>query len=226
MPLITAEQALEVPIYGTRDRAAYSESASRLTGTSGPPKIPRDRIIQKVELLQRFFVVGKTVLELERNPILLIDVSRREFEVVGWNMKLPYGKEQTLGRELIRKFLFLFHKAEQIELSEAEEVEWANIVERVNYRRFCLDRARPRYCEGTLIERDEVACRIEWDDGSKERIGAPLTNELGLLDVGERFGVYAKFASENRLSSLSNVKVLPRVADDAQQMWNEWPTNR
>src|ERR1043166_2656322 len=63
-------------------------------------------------LQQRHFVIGGQHLVLDENPQIAISIGRfDEFEIVGWNIRLQYGKQDQIGRAFVRKFLFLFGKA-------------------------------------------------------------------------------------------------------------------
>ena len=136
--------------------------------------------LPRAELQQRFFVVGKSVLQFERYPLLVFDPTLREVEVTGWNLRIPYLEIGEIGRRMHRKFLILFQKAESIDLTEDEESEWSEIVKQVNYRRFCIDRAMPRYVEGTFVEMDSGRFKVEWNDGEREVV--PGKNRVGTCD--------------------------------------------
>jgi len=178
-------------------------------------------------LTQRHFVVGGQHLVLDEYPQIAVYPGRFEFEIVAWNIRLPYGRQGEIGREMIRKFLRLHAKADQLALDEHEEAEWAEIVKHVDYRRFSIDRSPPRYVDGVLLERNENACKVQWHDGATERVtGAPAA-ALRLLEPGERFIGLARFSENNVLREIANLAPVPFVdGNDGERMWREWPVNK
>ena len=181
---------------------------------------------QLFTLLQHHFVVGGQHLILEQPPQIAVFPGLLEFELVGWNIRLPYDRKDQIGRELVRKFLNLYTKAARIDLNEQEEAEWAEISKRVNYRRFSLERTIPVYAEGILVERKVDHCRIEWHDGAKETLTGTLAEAMSILEPGERFTAFAKFGDGNALTEISNVAPAPAISDDGDRMWREWPVRR
>jgi hypothetical protein len=182
---------------------------------------------QLFTLQQRHFVVGGQHLVLEQNPQIAISIGRfDEFEIVGWNIRLQYGKQDQIGRALVRKFLFLFGKAERLELTEGEEAEWAGIAKRVDYKRFSVDRSPFRYVEGTLVLRDAKGSKIQWHDGTTERVSDPLATAFRVLEPGERFKGFGKFGEGNVLTSIMTVSPLPPVSEETTEAaWQAWPSN-
>lgn len=175
-------------------------------------------------LQQKHFVVGGQHLALEREPEIAVYPGRFEFEILGWNIRLPYGKQDEIGRELIRKFLLLLGKAERLELNELEEADWAEIAKRVDYRRFSLDRAPFQLVEGLLWERSNNHCKVKWHDGQVEKLGGSLAARFNLLEVGEAFKAFGRFGSENRLVDLTSLTPVPSpTADEGERIWRSWP---
>jgi hypothetical protein len=178
-------------------------------------------------LTQRHFVVGGQHLVLDEYPQIAVYPGRFEFEIVGWNIRLPYGKQDEIGREMIRKFLRLHAKADKLGLDEQEEAEWAEIVKHVDYRRFSIDRSPPRYVDGILLERNENVCKVQWHDGGTERIAGAPAAALRLLEPGERFIGLARFGENNVLREIANLVPVPPVdGNDGERMWREWPVNK
>jgi hypothetical protein len=178
-------------------------------------------------LTQRHFVVGGQHLVLDEPPQIAVYSAQYEFEVVGWGIRLRYGQQGQIARELIRKFLHLHSKAEMNTLTEQEEAEWAEVAKRVDYRRFTRERSPFQFVEATLIERSsENDCQIEWHTGEKERVAGKLAFAFSLLDPGERFNGLARFGQNNQLIEVRDLTPAPRLPDDAERMWRAWPTNQ
>lgn len=182
----------------------------------------------KAELGQRHFAFGGYLLALDQNPKLLVDARNGSFEVEGWNIRLPNYRAGEISREIIRKFLFLHGKAERRELSSAEGVEWAEIVRRVDYRKFSIETAPPVYVEGKLVGKSAVGCDIEWHDGAREVVHSAVGDaSLALLNPGEWFKAYGKFGEENRLVALSQLTPIPAPeAAKGDELWESWASNR
>ena len=217
MSVIAAPEGTSV----VSDLATGRNAPRRELRSSRPLQEDRPEIFT---LMQRYFVVGGQHLVLDEYPQIAVYPGRFEFEVVGWQIRLPYGRQDEIGREMIRKFLRLHAKAEQLDLNEQEEAEWAEIVKHVDYRRFSVDRSPPRYVDGVLLERNEGACKVRWHDGTTERItGGPMA-ALSLLEPGERFVARARFGEHNILREITNLLPMPPAdGADGERMWQEWP---
>jgi hypothetical protein len=220
MPIVAAPEQAHL---ATTSATARSSAPQELRSSKPiDPKAP-----QLFTLTQRYFVIGGQHLILEDYPQIAVYPNQYEFEVVGWNLRLPYGRQTEIGRELIRKFLRLHARAERLQLDEHEEAEWAEIAKRVDYRRFSIDRSPPRYVEGFLVERSDTISKIKWHDNVIERVtGAPAA-ALQLLEPGERFTALARFGENNALLDITNVTPAPPIDEESgEQMWREWPANR
>lgn len=150
------------------------------------------------------------------------------FEIVGWNIRVPYGGQDRIGREIIRKFLSLHTKAEGSLLTEQEEAEWAEISQRVDYRRFTIDRSPFRYVSGTLVSRTaEADCRVEWHTGERERVLGKPALALSIFEPCESFTGIARFGPGNHLMEITNLSPAPTLSEDeGERMWRAWPTNQ
>ena len=157
MPIIAAQ-----PVEDARSYAAAQEPRTEQIHSS---RRFAEHDAQFFTLTQRHFVVGGQTLVLDENPSIAVYPGQLEFEVVGWDIRLPYGKQGEIGREMIRKFLTLHGKAERSELTEQEEAHWARISKDVDYRRFTMDRAPSRYVTGVLVARADDSRRVaRWHD--------------------------------------------------------------
>ena len=178
-------------------------------------------------LTQRHFVVAGQHLVLDEPPQIAVFSTRFEFEIVGWGIRLKYGEQGQIARELIRKFLHLHAKAEANTLDEQEEAQWAEVTKRVDYRRFSRERSPFQHVEGTLIDRHSAAeCRIEWHSGEEERVAGELAFAFSLFDPGERFVGFARFGENSQLIEVRDLVPAPALPENAERMWREWPTNR
>jgi hypothetical protein len=219
MPIVATPEPAHL---ATTSASAYSTARQELR-SSKPIDLTAPQLFT---LTQRHFVVGGQHLVLDDYPQIAVYPGRFEFEIVGWNLRLPYGKQTEIGRELIRKFLLLHAKAEKLSLSEHEEAEWADIAKRVDYRRFSIDRSPPQFVQGLLMESNETSAKVRWHDGTTERICGNSAAALRLLDIGERFTAHARFGENNVLSEIRNVAPAgPLNDDDGERMWRAWPVS-
>src|SRR5438874_13829987 len=115
MPLITVGPSTEPANYeGFRTpRTQEVRVQSRIDETA--PQIWK--------LSQRHFVIGGQHLVLDEPPQIAVYPSTFQFEVVGWGIRLEYGQQGQIARELLRKFLSLHAKAESSMLDEQQEAE-------------------------------------------------------------------------------------------------------
>jgi hypothetical protein len=157
---------------------------------------------------QRILPLGDgTFLRLRKDPIIHLDRSGMSGVVEAWNLAIQIADLHTLPRCIARKFLLHHAKALAQELTEAEQEEWLVMLEAVDYRAFCIERAQPHYVEGELLAGDRL--RVEWEDGSVETLPYRLKSFLALLEPGDRFSAYAKLGHDNQVLTLSSVTPLP-----------------
>ena len=180
------------------------------------------------ELQQRHFAYGEHFLSLERNPQLRVNTRTRSIEIVGWNIQLSGTQMGEVSRAILRKFLFLYGKAELRELTEAESREWTEIVKQVDYRKFSIENAPPVYVEGKLVGVTSTGYEIEWHDGAKESVSFAIGNaSLCLLNPGEWFKAFGKFGEQNRLEGLSQLRPMPALdSTKGDVLWQSWASNR
>src|ERR1700680_571379 len=113
MPVIAAPGNVDPgPSYAAVRTAARQELRSSTPIDMSQPQL--------FTLTQRHFVVGGQQLVLEEYPQIAVYPGLFEFEIVGWNLRLPYGKQDEIGREMMRKFLRLHGKADRLALNEHE----------------------------------------------------------------------------------------------------------
>jgi hypothetical protein len=124
-----------------------------------------------------------------------------ECEAVGWGVRVPCSKAEELPRLLARRFLELFSKADAQTITEQEEAVWVGVLDRVDFRSFCIDRAAPHYLEGTFL-RMEPVCRIEWHDGEVTNIDKHVAAPLRVLEPGDRFGAHVKLGHANEVRTV------------------------
>jgi hypothetical protein len=211
----------------TVEAYSYAVAVAPASGEITSPRRLSETDKQLFTLQQRHFVVGGQHLVLDENPQIAISIGRfDEFEIVGWNIRLQYGKQDQIARALVRKFLLLFGKAERMELNEVEDAEWTEIAKRVDYRRFSIERSPYRYIEGVLLERDEKSCKIQWHDGSTEHIRGQTITAFRVLEPAERFKGFGRFGDGNILQDAMTISPLPPISEeDGEATWQAWPTN-
>jgi len=220
MPAITSGAPAEAPNYeAIRAPISREIRLHRRIDATAP---------QKWTLTQRHFVVGGQHLILEDYPEIAVYSTQFEFEIVGWNIRLTYGEQAKIGREIIRKFLNLHAKAENSSLDEQEEAEWAEISKRVDYRRFSIERSPFRYVAGILVSRSgDTECRVEWHTGERERIVGKSALAFSIFEPGEYFRGLARFGVGNHLVEITNLSPARKLPEeDGERMWREWPVNR
>ena len=177
------------------------------------------------EVQQKCFAVGDRILSLEEKPMIAVYAQRQRFEIVDWGINLAFGEQNKIAREMVRKFLTLFSKAERDSLTGEENAEWVKISQSVNYRKFCAERAPFRYVEGEFVRTAADGFVVTWHDGSSNVVSRTAAPELGLLNDGERFSAMARFGDENKVVALESVSILPSIPD-AKEMWETWPVRR
>lgn len=148
---------------------------------------------------------GRLLLRLNHFPQLEVDPDAMEFEVVDWGVRMPCAEAEKLPKAMARRFLYLFGKADEQSLSEEEENAWIRILDRVDFQRFCTDRAAPHYVEGTLVRLDPV-CLVNWHDGERQKIPPRVAESLAAcLEPGDKFGAYVKFGRDDAVTSIERI---------------------
>ena len=219
MLTLTSDSHAQVHSYAIARDSAVREIRSHVRFSPNEP--------QMFTLLQRHFVAGGQHLILDESPQIAVFPGLLEFELVGWNIRLPYDRKDEIGRQLVRKFLDLYAKAARVALNEQEEAQWVEISKRVDYRRFSLDRTVAVYAEGTFLDGNGISCRVKWHDGTIEKLTGALANVMSVLEPGEHFTALAKFGEGNALVEVRNVTPAPAVTgDEGERMWREWPVRR
>ena len=150
---------------------------------------------------------GSVLLRLHRSLQLAVDPHTMRFQVEGWNIEMPCADAPDLPRQIGRRFLELFSKADARILSPEEEQDWLKVLDQVDYTQFCVDRAAPHYVEGTLLRHIPV-CRVEWHDGELENVSREAAAALAILEPGQRFGTFAKLGRANEVKLLERVTMV------------------
>ena len=134
-------------------------------------------------------------------------------------VEAPASQPAELTRQMARKFLHLFSKAQSNSLEDSEAIQWMTIVGQVDYADFTAQWSDPVYLEGKLIRRlPEVL--VEWHDGERQVVPAKVANALCLVDAGEHFSAMVKFGKDNQLLEISKVSAL---ASDYLEIPDGWP---
>ncbi|PYK20737.1 MAG: hypothetical protein DME55_01360 [Verrucomicrobia bacterium] len=178
---------------------------SRLVAYAEPKWLKRQQYVYRRKVLP--IEGGRVLLRLTQNPIVEVDPSTRECEALGWDIRMPCDKVENLSKEMARRFLDLFSKADAGRLTEAERSSWLKILDHVDFVAFSIDRAAPHYLEGTL-ERMEPVCIVEWHDGERQRIDWQVARAFSALRAGDQFGAYVKLGKDNSVRSIERIVLL------------------
>ena len=180
---------------------------------------------QEISVHRRFFAYGGHELSLDCDLLADAYLNVGVLRIRGWGIEISPAaqREFNLDREILRRFLSLYGKAEAGGLSAVEQEDWASIVAQVDYQRFCAERSPEVYVEGRLVAREDDAWRVQWHDGSEQSISAPIGRQLDLLEDGEQFGAFVRFGKDRAVTSLSGLSFLTWQAQTSEELWNSWP---
>jgi len=210
----------------SQDVACAAMENVQSTSIYSASKINIEKPIDAV-LNQKYFVCGDIMLSFEKYPTISYYQIQNEIEVKGWNIRLPIERCDDLGREIIRKYLFLYNKAGHNQLDNIEKAEWAEIVQQVDYKKFCIDRSPWVYGEGKLLDKTSDGFHVEWQDGSKERFSLAIGGSLDILNIGEWFQVFVKYGKDNKVIALDQLLPIQHISQiNGDDIWQSWPTNR
>lgn len=166
------------------------------------------------EFPQKLFPVdgGKVLLRTYAPLKLTMDERSETFAVEGWDIRLSCNQVHELPRHVVRKFLGLLAKANARSLTASDELLWLRILDQVDFKQFCVDRAMPHYLEGTLISRRlGQPAMVEWADGSRSSLHARVALPLTPLEPGDDFAAYVKLGTDNEVLSIESVSLLAAV---------------
>jgi hypothetical protein len=167
--------------------------------------------------IKRTFALRKSVLQLEPGrlqlkliapPMIAVNPSTLECEVVGWNVFIPASEAENIPWAMTRRFLELFSKADTGRLDESEQQCWVNILDHIDYQAFCIDRAAPHYMEGIIVTRQPNFTRVEWHDGTRENLEPRVARSLAFLEPDDEFGAFVKLGRDNKAMLIENVTIL------------------
>lgn len=179
---------------------------------------------QVVSTKRRFFSYGGQDLALESDLLADVYLNAGVCDFKGWGIEIRSLNQSdfNLDREIVRRFLKLFSKAEANRLSGGEREDWAAIISQVDYQRFCAERGTDVYLEGTLEELQADEWLVVWHDGTKQSIPYDIGKALALVDKGERFGAMVKFGLDREVRSLTQLTFLAESSETSEELWESW----
>ena len=186
--------------------SAYVQSASEVVATKKPEKGMRIGYKLDRELLS--LEGGQLLVRLRRPLTVEVDPSTMNCGVFDWGVTLPVSQVAELPNRLARQFLSLFSKADRGVLSDQESDQWLKVVDQVDYRRFCIDRAAPQYLEGQIQTKQPTFVIVRWYDDTPEKIEFPVASALSVLQKGDEFGAYVKLGLDNKAISIERLTIL------------------
>jgi hypothetical protein len=133
-------------------------------------------------------------------------------DVIGWGLRVDLRGAQELPRLIARRFLTLYSKLWNDNLSEEESTAFRNICEQIDYRGFARTRELPRYREAKLIHK--VPCYVEFLDLKRVQIDSHLVPKFHVLDEGDLFGAWFTTDLDGKVVDIKNVMLLPTPPQD------------
>jgi hypothetical protein len=151
---------------------------------------------------------GRLQLKLTEAPMIAVNPSNLECEVVGWGISMPAQEAENIPRALTRRFVELFSKAGTGRLEEHEQQCWVNVLDQVDFQAFCIDRAAPHYVEGLIVAQQPNFTLVKWHDGKREKLEQHVARSLSFLNPGDEFGASVKLGRDNKAMRIENVMIL------------------
>jgi hypothetical protein len=193
----------------TNQRLEHVEGYNPLPTELRARQAPRTDRKAAYRLNQRIIPLdgGSMLLRLRNTLNLAVDPQTMQFEVEGWNIHLPVDQAADVPRQIARRFVELFSKADAGILSDKEEQDWLRVLDEVDFAQFSIDRSAPHYLEGTLLRHTPV-CRVEWHDGETTNLEPEVAMALHWMEPNQRFGAFAKLGKDNVVKSLERVTLI------------------
>jgi hypothetical protein len=169
---------------------------------------PVPKFLKTYRFLQQLIPLdgGKTLLRLRKPMQLTLDQKTLQFDVEHWGIRMHCDDVADLPRQVARRFLQFFSKADARALSEQEMSEWLQILDQVDYTQFCVERSAPHYAEGTLVKKYPLT--VEWHDGTTEHLPPAHAAVFYPLDQGDRFSAFVKLGKDNEVISIERVSLI------------------
>jgi hypothetical protein len=205
--------------FGTLQRE--HDSISTILCQEVRPEVPAAIQLSNVEeLIPKKLIFNDVEIALLERPACVFRRGMTVF-VQGWEVEAASHQVYDIPREMARRFLLLYGKAQDGVLSEAETECWGYIVDHVDYAGFCESRARPMPYEGVLKERSNNQLTLMWADGTINNVREPLASHFELINTGGKFRCFVKFRN-NSISALEGVTPIETSSND-DWSWIERP---
>lgn len=164
---------------------------------------------------ERFVVPGVSVvpgvnveLKLRRLPTMVI----RDYAsccIDDWGVSVTPASEATserMAKEVVRKFLGLFRKAQQRTLVGDESKIWRQMLKDFDVDEYMEASAPPVHSMGLVKDLKPKYAVIQWSDdpNEDERVDGDILSRLSFLREGDVFTATARFVA-GRLVALDNV---------------------
>lgn len=191
------------PTFAASDQSGFTPTKPRIVAIEQSTKSTHSyRFSQQLFPLDD----GRTLLRLHQPLTLTLDRRTMRFEVKDWGVQMDSAQAHELPRQIARRFLTLFGKADSQSLTETEKGQWLRICDQVDVAQFSVDRSAPHYTEGTLKKKNPLT--VEWHDGSIERLPPRLASIFHPLDPGDYFSAFVKMGKDNATLNLERVSIL------------------
>jgi hypothetical protein len=193
-----------VSAFADSDQSELAPSKPRIVAVEQAPKATHS-----YRFNQRLFPLddGRTLLRLHYPLTLLLDRRTMQFEVQDWGVQMDTAQAYDLPRQIARRFLTFFGKANSQSLTEPEKLQWLRICDQVDVAHFNADRSAPHYTEGTLKKKNPLT--VEWHDGVKENLANRLAANFHPLEEGDNFSAFVKMGKGNETLNVERVSILP-----------------
>ena len=190
--------------FADSDRSDLAPSKPRVVAVEQAPKSTHT-----YRFNQRLFPLddGRTLLRLKSPLTLLLDKRTMKFEVQDWGVEMDTAHAQDLPRQIARRFLTLFGKADSQSLTEPEKLQWLRICDQVDVAQFNADRSAPHYTEGTLKKKYPLT--VEWHDGVRELLVNRLAANFHPLEEGDNFSAFVKMGKGNETVNIERLSIIP-----------------
>lgn len=193
-----------VSAFADSDQSELAPSKPRIVAVEQAPKTTHS-----YRFNQRLFPLddGRTLLRLHYPLTLLLDKRTMQFEVQDWGVQMDTAQAHDLPRQIARRFLTFFGKANSQSLTEQEKMQWLRICDQVDVAHFNADRSAPHYTEGTLKKKNPLM--VEWHDGVRENLANRLAANFHPLEEGDNFSAFVKMGKGNETLNIERVSILP-----------------
>ncbi len=171
-------------------------------------------------LFIEFIPIGKDKYLPLRKPLRTSYVDPLTLRLEDW--EIEFKVDEDFRQLVIRKYLDLLAKASNGLLTEAEEIQWLNIIEYVDYKEYRAQYEQPRFVWAEVVN-DDLAPAIKTFDGTLLHLLTDFESlGFGWLRKGDFISCRVIFSQDNCIEKITDIETLPKLLVEVASDLPNW----